>query len=179
MEFSPKIINKYLGRCEDEKVEVEVTENVICKEIIAGQVTQWPRKKKLSMSYLSVKYVVLNWIEATNWVPTYHTSSITTGLGKFIYTIGPKIKFDFGTEIFERTIKHAHCFAVKMPIAFPTLICGIMFNQYPRIMNDTNTTSKRESLLSLYYKLFIGTYMSQKLSQHLGRKMLIKLLKRE
>lgn len=55
MEFSPKIINKFLERNEEEKAKVEVSGNVICREITAKQVKEWPRKGKLSASYLSVK----------------------------------------------------------------------------------------------------------------------------
>ncbi|XP_058784622.1 uncharacterized protein LOC131659450 [Vicia villosa] len=159
VEFSPRIINRYLGRCEDDQSKEEVTNNVVYKEITAGQVTQWPRMKKLSVSNMSVKYVVLNKIGAANWVPTNHTSSITVGLGKFIYIVGTKINFDLGTYIFEQTIKHAHSFVVKMPIASPTLICAIIFSQHIGIMNNAYIVSKSESPLYLHYKLFIGTHV--------------------
>lgn len=33
VEFSPEIINRFLSRSEEEQVEVEVSDNVICKEI--------------------------------------------------------------------------------------------------------------------------------------------------
>lgn len=74
MDFSPKIINRFLGRNKEEQAEVEVYENVICKEITAKQVKEWTRKGKLSASDLSVKYDVLHRIGAANWVPTNHTS---------------------------------------------------------------------------------------------------------
>jgi len=42
-------------------------------------------------SNLSVKYALLHRIEAANWVPTNHTSTIPTGLGKFIFIVGTKL----------------------------------------------------------------------------------------
>lgn len=96
--------------------------------------SQWPRKGKLSASKLSVKHVVLLRIGAANWVPTSHTSTIATSLGKLVYIVGTKVKFDFGSYVFEQTLKHASTFAVKMPIDFPSLICGIILSQHPGIL---------------------------------------------
>lgn len=39
VDFSPAIINMYLGRSEEEVCELEVTDNQVCKGIIANQVT--------------------------------------------------------------------------------------------------------------------------------------------
>ncbi|KAH1213747.1 hypothetical protein GmHk_14G041645 [Glycine max] len=50
-------------------------------------------------------------------------------------------------------------FAVKLPIAFPTVLCGIMLSQHPNILNYTDSVMKRESPLSLHYKLFEGTHV--------------------
>lgn len=62
VEFSPEVINRFMGRCDDEQAEVEVIDNTVYKEITAKQVSQWPRKGKLSASKLSVKYVGLHMI---------------------------------------------------------------------------------------------------------------------
>lgn len=40
VEFSLEIINRYLGRSEEEQAEVEVSDNVICREITAKQVKE-------------------------------------------------------------------------------------------------------------------------------------------
>ncbi|XP_050908139.1 uncharacterized protein LOC127121735 [Lathyrus oleraceus] len=80
--FSPEITNRFLGRNEEEQAEIEVSDNVICRNIIVKQVKEWPRKGKLSASALSVKYDVFHRIGAVNWVPTNHISNIATGLGK-------------------------------------------------------------------------------------------------
>lgn len=81
-------------------------------------------------------------------------------MGKFIYIVGTKTKIEFGSYVFERTLKHASVFAVKMHIAFPSLICGIVLSQNPGILISFDTTSKRKSLLSLHYRLFVGTHVS-------------------
>lgn len=80
--------------------------------------SQWPRKGKLLASKLSVKYDVLHRIEAANWIPINHTSTIAIGLGKFIYIVGTKTKFDFVSYVFEQTLKHASIFVVKNAYCF-------------------------------------------------------------
>ncbi|KAH1198033.1 hypothetical protein GmHk_18G051678 [Glycine max] len=128
--FSPAVINKYLGRPTEGVVDIAVSEHRIAKEITAKQVQHWPKKGKLSAGKLSVKYAILHRIGAANWVPTNHTSTVAT-----------------------------ESFAVKLPIAFPTVLCGIMLSQHPNILNYTDSVMKRESPLSLHYKLFEGTHV--------------------
>jgi len=96
-------------------------------------------------------------IGVAKWVPTNHTSTITVGLGKFIYVIGTTTKFNFGSHVFEKTMKHAQSFIVKMPIAFPSIICGVILSQHPGILTENDVACKRESPLSLHHKLFQGT----------------------
>ncbi|XP_050896780.1 uncharacterized protein LOC127103574 [Lathyrus oleraceus] len=80
VDFSPEIINRFLGKNEEEQAEIEVSDNVICREITAKKVKEWPRKRKLFVSALSVNYVVLHRIGVANWVPTNNTSNIVVGL---------------------------------------------------------------------------------------------------
>ncbi|XP_050885602.1 uncharacterized protein LOC127091097 [Lathyrus oleraceus] len=80
--FSPSVINKYLGRPDEAQPELEVTDNKICQVIIANQVRKWPLKGKLVASKLSVKYAMLHKIGAANWVPTNHKSTVAVMLGK-------------------------------------------------------------------------------------------------
>ena len=47
-----------------------------------------------------------------------------------------------------------------MPISFPSLICGIILNQHPGIMSGNDVMCKRESALSLHFKLFSGKHVS-------------------
>ncbi|XP_058784111.1 uncharacterized protein LOC131658876 [Vicia villosa] len=143
--FSSTVINNFLGRSNEAQPELEVSDNKICEVITAKQVKGWPLKGKLSASKLSIKYAMLHKIGAANWVPTNHKSTVATMLGKFIYAVGTKTKFNYGTYIFDQTMKHAGSFSVKGPIAFPSIICGIILNQ--------------ESALSFHYKLFQGTHV--------------------
>ncbi|XP_050875031.1 uncharacterized protein LOC127078633 [Lathyrus oleraceus] len=99
--FSPAAINKFLGRTNEPQAELEVTSDQVCKEITTKQVRHWPNKGKLSADKLSVKYAILHRIGTANWVPNNHTSTISIGLGKFIYVVGTKKEFDFGKYIFE------------------------------------------------------------------------------
>ncbi|XP_058726004.1 uncharacterized protein LOC131597317 [Vicia villosa] len=56
-------------------------------------------------------------------------------------------------------MKHAGSFSVKGPISFPSLICGIILNQYSSILNENDSACKRESPLAFHYKLFQGTHV--------------------
>lgn len=162
--FSPAVINKYLGRPTEGVVDITASEHQVAKEITAKQVQHWPKKGKLSAGKLSVKYAILHRIGTANWVPTNHTSTVATGLGKFLFAVGTQLNFNFGNYIFEQTIKHAESFAVKLPIAFPTVLCGIMLSQHPNILNNLDSVKKRESPLSLHYKLFEGTHVPDTVS---------------
>ncbi|XP_058774414.1 uncharacterized protein LOC131648697 [Vicia villosa] len=153
IDFSPAVINLYLGRDAEAQPELEVTDNEVCKVITGGKVKKWPIKSKLSASSLTVRYALLHKIGAANWVPTNHTSTIAVGLGRFIYAVGTKTKFDYGTYIFDQTMRHVGTSATKLPIAFPSLICGIILKQHPGILKSKDSVCKRESALSFHYKL--------------------------
>ena len=99
--FSPTVINNFIGRTDEPQAELEATDDQVCKEITTKQVRYWPNKGKLSGGKLSVKYVILHRIGTTDWVPTNHTSTISIGMGKFIYVSGTKREYDFGKYIFE------------------------------------------------------------------------------
>jgi len=152
--FSPNIINIFLGIDKEGVAELEATDNQVSMEVTANKVSTWPKKGNISSGKLSVKYAILNRIGAANWVPTTHTSDIATGLAKFIYAIGTKFKIDFGRYIFYQTVKHAKTNVVKLPIAFPTHLCSIMLEQRPNLITDVDLPKKRESPLTIHQKLF-------------------------
>ncbi|WJX84522.1 hypothetical protein P8452_67093 [Trifolium repens] len=156
--FSPAIINKFLGNKEDGYAELEVTNNQVCKTITANQVKVWPLKGKVPSVMLSVKYAILNRIGTANWVPTTHTSDIATGLARFIYSVGTGTMFNYGAHIFDETVQHGKSWAVRMPIAYPSLICGIILAQHPTILTAGDEVSKRESPLDFHPKLFEGKH---------------------
>ncbi|XP_058741935.1 uncharacterized protein LOC131614357 [Vicia villosa] len=139
--------------------KVFVRDNKACQVITTKQVNSWPLKEKLTASKLSIKYAMLHKIGAANWVPTNHKSTISTVLGRFLYVVGAKAKFDYGTYIFDQTMKHAGTFGVKGTIAFPSLLCGIILTQYPNILNEHDVVCKRESPLAFHYKLFQDTHV--------------------
>ncbi|XP_050909837.1 uncharacterized protein LOC127123679 [Lathyrus oleraceus] len=155
VDFYPEIINRLLGRNEEEQAEIEVSDNFICKEIITKKVKECPRKGKLYASALSVKYAIFHVNGAANWVPTNHTTNIAIQLGKFVYIVGTESNFDFEAYVFYHTMKHVASYAVKMPIAFPSLICGVILSQHPTILINYDSTYKRDPPLSLHYRLFI------------------------
>ncbi|KAK2369009.1 hypothetical protein QL285_082165 [Trifolium repens] len=156
--FSPAIINKTLGNKEDGYAEMEITNNNICKTITANQVKIWPSRGKVPSVMLSVKYAILNRIGTANWVPTTHTSDIATGLARFIYSVGTGTEFNYGAHIFYETVQHAKSWAIRMPIAFPSLICSIILAQHPSILTADDEVSKRESPLDFHPRLFEGTH---------------------
>ncbi|GAU48358.1 hypothetical protein TSUD_282610 [Trifolium subterraneum] len=129
--------------------------NEICKTLTGGLVKVWP-KKNLPAAKLKTKYAILNKIALFNWAPTTHSNSVATGLSKVIYAVGTKLNFDYGSYIFDETVLHGKSLAVKMPIAFPTLICGIILDQHPDILTKDDVPAKRLSDLSLDDRLFTG-----------------------
>jgi hypothetical protein len=107
---------------------------------------------------LSVKYAILNRIGAVNWVPTSHTSTIATGLAKFIYAIGTGANVDYGSLIFDQVVEHGKSWAIKLAVSFPSLICEIILDQHPNILLPEDVPCKRESPMTLSYKLFEGKH---------------------
>jgi len=49
--------------------------------------------------------------------------------------------------------------ALKCPIAFPTLLCGIMLDQHPSLITVVDIPEKRESPLALQPKLFSANHV--------------------
>ncbi|KAI5410286.1 hypothetical protein KIW84_055691 [Lathyrus oleraceus] len=66
--FSPTVINKFLGRGKEGACELEATDNEVCREITARQVKEWPSKKHLPAGKLTMKYAILHKIGSANWV---------------------------------------------------------------------------------------------------------------
>ncbi|XP_050897414.1 uncharacterized protein LOC127104267 [Lathyrus oleraceus] len=48
---------------------------------------------------------------------------------------------------------------VKLPIAFPSMICGIILNQHPGILSSNDLPSRRKPALSMHYKSFEGSHV--------------------
>ncbi|MCI45666.1 envelope-like protein, partial [Trifolium medium] len=56
-------------------------------------------------------------------------------------------------------MKQAESFAVKLPLAFPSLITEIILSQHPDILCPDEIESKKPPPLSLDYKLLIGKHV--------------------
>ncbi|XP_050875594.1 uncharacterized protein LOC127079227 [Lathyrus oleraceus] len=149
--FSPTVINNFLGRKVKGAGELEATDNEVCRENTARQVKGWPIKKHIPVGKLTVKYAILHKIGGANWVPTNHIFIIDNTLGRFIFVVGTKMNFDYG--------KHASTNAVKLPITFPSMICGIILNQHPGILSSNDLPSRRKPALSVHYKLFEDSHV--------------------
>ncbi|XP_045791755.1 uncharacterized protein LOC123886481 [Trifolium pratense] len=154
VEFSPAVINKALDNPDVTHPDFGVSNNVICKTITANQVKIWPRKAKVPAVKLTLKYAILNRIASVNWVPTTHSSDVATGLGKLIYMIGTGTKFNAGLYIFNQIVQHAKTSVTKQPIAFPTLLCDIIFSQHPSIRHEGESAKTRAEPLSIHQKLY-------------------------
>ncbi|XP_057426338.1 uncharacterized protein LOC130719746 [Lotus japonicus] len=159
VKFSPDVINKALGRSATAVTDEEPSLDVVAKELTAGQVQKWPKKKLLSTCNLSVKYAILNRIGAVNWVPTQHTSAISATLARLIYKIGTMVPVDFGNFVFEQTLKHAETCAVKLPIYFPSLITEIILQQHPKIVRDDEEAMPKGSPITLDHRFFYGPHV--------------------
>ncbi|CAJ2657923.1 unnamed protein product [Trifolium pratense] len=94
-----------------------------------------------------------------NWVPTTHSSNVAKELARFIYAVGTKARFDYGSYVFDATLEHAVSFALQLPIAFPTLLCGIILDQHPTILVDADVPCRRASKLTVSKNLLSGTHV--------------------
>ncbi|XP_050915327.1 uncharacterized protein LOC127130344 [Lathyrus oleraceus] len=155
----PEDISDKNSRNNEGAGELEVTDNQVYREITTKQVKVWPFKKHLPAGKLTIKYAILHKIGAANWVPTNHISTIANTLGRFIFDVGTKMKFDYGRYMFDQIIKHATTNAVKLPIAFPSMICVIILNQHPGILCSNDLPSRRKPAMSMHYKLFEGSHV--------------------
>ncbi|XP_058784067.1 uncharacterized protein LOC131658832 [Vicia villosa] len=159
--FSPSVINKFLGRTDEAQTELEVTDNQVCQVITAKQVKSLPMKEKLTASKLSIKYAMLHKIGAANWVPTNHNSSISIVLGRFLYAVGTKAKFDYGAYIFDQTMKHVGSFSIKGPIAFPSLLSDIVMTSAETSKSEASVNkAKVIAILKETYKELEARKMS-------------------
>ena len=109
------MINKYLGRPTEGVVDIDVSEHQIAKEITAKRVQPWPKKGKLSAGKLSVKYAILHRIGASNWV-------------NFCMLLEPSPNLILETIFLIKLLSIQNHVLSKLPIAFPTVLCGIMLS---------------------------------------------------
>jgi hypothetical protein len=170
---------------EEECEPLKVSDAQVCKVITANQIKVWPKKGKIPSAKLSVKYAMLNRIAATNWAPTTHSSDVATELGRLIFAIGTHKRINLGKFIFDQTMKHAKSTAVKLPIAFPTLLCDLILEQQPALKTVDDVAKPREAPLSFHFKLFakhhapdiVGTSGTKAPEATMSRKEIVAALK--
>jgi hypothetical protein len=56
-------------------------------------------------------------------------------------------------------MKHANSFVVRLPMAFPSVISGIIISQHPNIITGADVVSKRDLPLTIHPRLFVGTHV--------------------
>ncbi|MCI35236.1 envelope-like protein, partial [Trifolium medium] len=68
--------------------------------------------------------------------------------------IGTGKKFNAGHYIFHQIVQHSKTTVTKQPIAFPTLLCDIIFSQHPSIRHNGESAKSRASPLTIHQKLY-------------------------
>ncbi|MCH88394.1 envelope-like protein, partial [Trifolium medium] len=84
--FSPAVVNKFLGRSAETAPAMQVSNDEIFKTLTNNQVRKW--SGNIQSAKLTAKYALLNKIGVINWVPTRQNSEVSIGMAKFIYAIG-------------------------------------------------------------------------------------------
>jgi hypothetical protein len=72
--------------------------------------------------------------------------------------VGTKTPFNFGSYIFEQTLLHAKSTVTRLPIAFPTVLCGIILSQHPNIIRSSDVLCKREAPLTFDCRFLEGPH---------------------
>lgn len=63
-------------------------------------------------------------------------------------------------------MRHVGSFGVKLLIAFPSLITGMVLNQHPEVLHPQETPIKKARPLTLENKLFVGTHVPYIVVKH-------------
>ncbi|KAA0060525.1 flocculation protein FLO11-like [Cucumis melo var. makuwa] len=70
-----------------------LTPECLAAELIRGIVPVWPVDGQLPVASLTVKYAILHRIGISNWIPSNHSSTISTSMGHFVYLFGTGVKW--------------------------------------------------------------------------------------
>ncbi|XP_057445590.1 uncharacterized protein LOC130737756 [Lotus japonicus] len=157
--FSPEVINAFLGRSPVAVAQGEPDLNRVVTTLTGKLVRKWPKKGLLPSWRLTAKYAVLYKIGTANWMATNHLSGVTPSLARMLHLIGIAGEFDFGKLLFEQTLKHVGSYAVKLPILFPCLLSEIIAHQQPTIVRADESQGKKPLPLRFDYRLFAGTHV--------------------
>ncbi|XP_057443795.1 uncharacterized protein LOC130735945 [Lotus japonicus] len=86
--FSPEVINEFLGRSPVVVAQGEPDLNRVATTLTGKLVRKWPKKGLLPSGRLTAKYVVLYKIGTANWMATNHLSGVTPPLARMLYLVG-------------------------------------------------------------------------------------------
>lgn len=157
--FSTALINKHLDRKTDDKViEQRPSMLDLVFELTGGVKRVWPRSGQLPCSDLSVKYALLHKISVENCCPS-HKSGLSTSLASLLYQNGIGSSFNYGVFILNQVTRHIGSQAVKIPLCFPRLICGMILAQHPNIQLLSEVPGFVPPTLSFNYKLYQGKHV--------------------
>ncbi|XP_057432474.1 uncharacterized protein LOC130725247 [Lotus japonicus] len=157
--FSPKVVNEFLGRSPVAGTDEEPDLNRVAMTLTGKMVKKWPKKGLLLSRKLTTKYVVLFKIGCANWMATNHLSGVTAPLARMLYLIGTGGEFDFGKLVFDQTLKHAGSYAVRLPILFPCLLSELIVQQHHHVVRADEPQGKSPMPLKFDYRMFAGTHV--------------------
>ena len=82
-------------------------------------------------------------------------------LALLIYSVGTCSPFNFASFVLAHLVRHARSCSATLRIGFPSLITGIILQQYPDILRASDTIGERGGPLLLSEKLFKGKSMKE------------------
>ncbi|XP_050876944.1 uncharacterized protein LOC127080674 [Lathyrus oleraceus] len=91
---------------------------------------------------------------------TQRRVAVERELGKEAVEVKEVMELIKAAGLMKTQIGHASTNAVKLPIAFPSIICGIILSQQPGILSASDIPSRRKTPLSIHYKLFEGSHVN-------------------
>ncbi|XP_019170436.1 PREDICTED: uncharacterized protein LOC109166007 [Ipomoea nil] len=144
-DFTPDIINRYLGTPEAEQ-NMEINSEQVAQELTAGNVIF--EKNKIKAASQTSKYATLQKIALANWMPSLHESTVKWTLAELLYKIGKGVKLNMGVIIYSQITNLAEDTKSNTSLIFPNLIFGILTKQNLKthgpktIVKNLNTTVK-------------------------------------
>ena len=163
VEFSPKVIHEFLGSQIPTAEDQMTTRIELVKELSGGKDEKGcPKTGLYRASLLSSKYFVLHKIEIKNWLPSSHSTGVSLALAQFLYMIGTGRSLDFGKFFYFQILKHAGSEAIKLLIAYPAMIRGILLRQHADLLSpeELKACSSASGKITFSYKLFLKHHVA-------------------
>ncbi|XP_019163620.1 PREDICTED: uncharacterized protein LOC109159961 [Ipomoea nil] len=145
-DFTPDIINRYLGTSEIEQ-ETELNSEQVAKELTAGNVSF--EKNKIKAASLTSKYAILQKIALANWMPSLHESTVKWTLAELLYKIGKGVKINMGSIIHTQVTNLAENTKSNNSLVFPNLISSILAKQGLKTQGPMTTVKNFNTTVNL------------------------------